>query len=231
MKSEQDNKNCMKQVDDLHSLSNRLSSLKTRLMMDGYSCDDTMDISKAKDVISNLSQKKYSDIIDECTNVKSHPTIEDVKKQIEIVKRFDIRSKMVFDAIHDENESLANEFDMYKTIGCSLVPRCGDTYVSSYIDEDNNICLKYYDSHYDSYEEDYVIVPTELFTFTTVSEIKDYWCNMKRKEYQNAKKRIEQEEEARKRKQKELKKKAKMEEYETYLKLKKKYEKTERGKI
>lgn len=158
-------------------------------------------------------------------------TIEDVKKQIEIVKNFDIHSKTVFDAIHDANENLANEFDMYRTIGHSLIPRCGDTYVGSYIDEDDNICLKHYDSHYDSYNEDYTIVPIELFTFTTVDEIKAYWSDLKRKEYEAAKERIKQEEEAKKCKEKELKEKVKQEEYETYLKLKKKYEKNTEKKV
>lgn len=152
-------------------------------------------------------------------------SIEEVKKQIETVKAFDEKAETVFNAIHDANENLANEFDMYKTIGHNLIPRCGDTYVGSYIDENDNIRLKYYDSHYDLYEEDYTIVPIELFTFTTVDEIKAYWSDLKRKEYESAKKRIKQEEEAKKRKEKELKEKAKKKEYETYLKLKKKYEK------
>lgn len=151
--------------------------------------------------------------------------VEKIKKQIETVKAFDEKAEMVFNAIHDANENLANEFDLYRTIGHSLIPRCGDTYVGSYIDENDNICLKYYDSHYDSYQEEYINVPTELFTFTTVDEITVYWFDMKRKEYKDAKKRIKQEEEAKKRKEKELKEKAKKEEYETYLKLKMKYEK------
>lgn len=152
-------------------------------------------------------------------------SIEEVKKQIEAVKAFDEKAETVFNAIHDANENLVNESDMYKTIGHRLIPRCGDTYVGSYIDEDYNICLRYYDFHYDLYEEEYITVPSELFTFTTVGEIKAYWSDLKRKEYEDVKERIKQEKEAKKRKEKELKEKAKKEEYETYLKLKTKYEK------
>lgn len=150
--------------------------------------------------------------------------IEEVKKQIETVKAFDEKAEMVFNAIHDANENLANEFGMYKTIGYRLILRCGDTYVGSYIDEDDNICLKYYDSHYASYQEKYINVPAELFTFTTIAEIKAYWSELTHKEYKDAKKRIKLEEKAEKRKEKELKEKSKKEEYKTYLKLKKKYE-------